>query len=287
MLRLKARAKINWSLDILGRREDGYHLMDMLMACVELGDELTMEPAETLNLRILGNDMLPADNNLVLKAARALQTATGTAFGASLELLKHAPVGAGMGGGSADAAAALVGLNRLWNLNLPEETLMNIGLSIGADVPFLLTGGLARVGGIGEVVHKLPDRTPVPLVIIQPCRPLSTKEVFETFDALGAVTHPNTTEAQQALLDGDLALLSAHAGNVLQQASEAKRPQISEAVAALDACGAVLATMTGSGSAVFGAFQTQAEASEAYRTLHKRWRKCWLTTTSAAGVTFA
>lgn len=286
MLRLKARAKINWSLDILGRREDGYHWMDMLMASVELADELAIEPADEFSLHIVGDDSLSTQDNLVLKAAQALREACGVQAGAQFTLTKLAPIGAGMGGGSADAAAALIGLNRLWETNLPMEQLLKLGLAIGADVPFLLTGGLARVGGIGEEIHPLPALPSIPLVIVQPCQALSTKEIFTAYDTLPYVAHPKTDAAQGALLRGDFALLSRYAGNVLQQASEAKRPQIAEAVAALNACGAAFATMTGSGSAVYGAFAGEQEAATAYRTLRKRWKKCWLTRTSAEGISF-
>lgn len=286
MLRLKARAKINWSLDILGRREDGYHWMDMLMTSVELADELTIEPADELNLRIAGNDSLSTQDNLVLKAAYALREAYGIQAGARFTLTKNAPVGAGMGGGSADAAAALIGLNRLWKTNLPMEQLLRLGLAIGADVPFLLTGGLARVGGIGEEIHRLPTLPSIPLVIVQPCEALSTKEVFNAYDTLPYVAHPQTDASEEALLRGDFNLFSRYAGNVLQQASEAKRPQIAEAVAALDACDAVFAMMTGSGSAVYGAYQCENEAAAAYLALRKRWKKCWLTRTSTEGISF-
>ncbi|MDD3213493.1 MAG: 4-(cytidine 5'-diphospho)-2-C-methyl-D-erythritol kinase [Eubacteriales bacterium] len=284
MFTLHARAKINWSLDILGRQANGYHRMDMLMSSVELGDELTIEPSDDLSLTIIGGDGLPETDNLVLKAARALRDVTGCKEGAHFTLKKLAPVGAGMGGGSADAAAALIGLNRLWQTNLSQNKIFGLGLSIGADVPFLLSGGFARVGGIGEEIEPLPPLPALPLVIVQPCKALSTREVFTDFDSLTSVAHPHTDGAQDALKALDYSRLSVTAGNVLYQAIEAKRPQITEAIAALTACGAAFATMTGSGSAVFGAFSTEAEAQTAFRTLRKRWRKCWLTRVAKEGV---
>ena len=287
MLRLCARAKINWTLDILGQKADGYHLMDMLMQSVDLADILTLEPSETFTLRIEGMEGLPMEENLVLRAAVAFQNATGYTGGASFYLEKHAPVGAGMGGGSADAAAALFGLNRLWNLGLNLAQLADIGAAVGADVPFLLYGGLARVGGIGEQIVPLKPAPIIPLVVLQPCQALSTKEVFTAFDSIPNVLHPDTDKAQAALLSGDMFALTETARNVLQQVSERKRPQIAEAIAALDALGASPALMTGSGSAVFGAFSTMQEASAAYRLLRKRWRRCWLTTTTAQGITEA
>lgn len=284
MLRLLARGKINWSLDILGLRGDGYHRMDMLMESVELADVLTLEPDDDLRLTATGCEGFAGEDNLVLRAARALKETAGCARGAALTLVKRIPVGAGMGGGSADAAAALVGLNRLWGLRLPTAQLEEIGARIGADVPFLVRGGLARVGGIGEAVRSLPSPPPVPLVVLQPCGALSTREVFAAYDTLPSVRHPDTDRAKEALLGRDLMVFGLHAGNVLAQAGEEKRPQIAEGVAALDACGARFAMMTGSGSAVFGAFANQSDAEEAYRILRRRWRKCWLTRTAAEGI---
>lgn len=284
MLRLYARAKINWTLDILGQRADGYHLMDMLMQTVDLADILTLEASETFTLRTEGMEDLPMKDNLVLRAAVAFQNATGYAGGASFHLEKHTPVGAGMGGGSADAAAVLFGLNRLWNIGLNLDTLADIGATLGADVPFLLYGGLARVGGIGERIVSLKPAPMIPLVVLQPCQALSTKEVFTAFDSLSKRTHPDTDKAQASLLTGNLSALAEVTGNVLQAVSEQKRPQIGEAIAALDALGASPALMTGSGSAVFGAFPHPQAAAAAYRVLRKRWRRCWLTTTTETGI---
>ena len=278
---LTARAKINWTLDVLGRRDDGYHRMDMLMSAVELADTLQIEPADTLTLA----DSLGFDNNLVLKAAKALGDATGCALGAAMRLTKRIPVGAGMGGGSADAAAALVGLNRLWGLDLPTERLREIALAVGADVPFLLDGGFARVGGIGEEIAPLPSIGAIPLVIVQPCGGLSTKEIFTLYDACGDVRHPDTDAAVDALQARDFASFAVAAGNVLQQVSERERPQIAEAQAALLAVGAFASLMTGSGSAVYGAFASKDEAAQAYRALRKRWKRTWLTETSDRGAT--
>nr|HML48352.1 4-(cytidine 5'-diphospho)-2-C-methyl-D-erythritol kinase [Clostridia bacterium] len=145
-MRIKARAKINWTLDIVGKREDGYHLLDSLIQSVELYDTLTIRPADTLEFVLEGYARVPDDdNNLALRAARLLIETAQVKAGANLSLKKRIPVGAGMGGGSADAAAVLMGLNRFWRLNLPEEQLRALGLAIGADVPFCMSGGLQRM----------------------------------------------------------------------------------------------------------------------------------------------
>ena len=152
-LKIQARAKINWTLDVVGTLPNGYHDLDMLMQSVTLCDQMTMEeaPQLTLYVRAQGRSFVPADgNNLVLKAAAALQAATGCTRGARITLKKYIPVAAGMGGGSSDAAAALVGLNRLWGLGLSPDKLEEIGLTVGADVPFCIRGGLQRAKGVGE-----------------------------------------------------------------------------------------------------------------------------------------
>jgi len=285
MLKVTARAKINWSLDILGTLSGGYHQMDMLMGNVSLSDALYLAPSDTLRLTVRGNPEIAAADNIVLKAASALQAKTGCSEGAAITLVKRIPHGAGMGGGSADAAAALLGLNQLWNLGLSPDDLCQIAQTLGADVPFFLTGGFARIGGFGEVIQPLPPLPETPLVILQPCKPQFTKEVFTLYDQLVKVSHPDTDTALSALLRSDFAALQKTAGNVLRQALEPRAPQIAEAIAALDACGAVFATMTGSGSAVFGAFENADAAAAAHRTLRKRWKKCWTAHTAGQSIT--
>ncbi len=285
MLKVTARAKINWTLDILGTLPSGYHKMDMLMSNTTLADELILTPHTELKLIMPGHPELSTEDNLVLRAARALRAHTGFTGGAEITLIKRIPHGAGMGGGSADAAAALLGLSRLWHAELPPGTLHSLAQELGADVPFFLTGGFARIGGFGEIITPLPPLPEIPLVVIQPCKPQPTGEVFALFDSLPSVSHPDTDSAQNALLQADFPALTRAASNVLQQALEPRTPQITEALAALDACGADFATMTGSGSAVFGAFTNAAAAATAYQALRKRWKKCWLSRTSAQSIT--
>ena len=285
MLKLTARAKVNWSLDILSKYPNGYHQMDMLMSNVSLSDELTFAPHDSLMLTVEGGNGIPIEDNLVLKAARALQETAGYAGGAEITLYKRIPHGAGLGGGSADAAAALIGINSLWKLDLTKEKLTGIAQTLGADVPFFLTGGFARIGGFGELVTPLPPLKEIPLVILQPCGPQSTKEVFALYDTLVKVFHPDTGAALSALQAGDFDAFARASGNVLQQALEPQLPQIPEALAALDACGALFTAMSGSGSAVFGAFADETAARDAQRVLHKRWKKCWACHTDVQSIT--
>lgn len=283
-MQLEACGKINWTLDITGTRSDGYHLMDMLMQPVTLCDTVTIELADALMLSCSGQPYLPPDErHLALRAARALQDATGCALGARLRVHKRIPVGAGMGGGSADAAAVLQGLNALWGLGLDQARLEAIGLTLGADVPFCLRGGLARVTGIGEVITPLPCAKGWPLCVIQPCEGLSTKAVFTAWHAGREAARPDNDAAAWALAEGSLPLLARSVANVLQPVSEAMRPEIRQAIADLRQAGAACALMTGSGSAVFGLFATDAEARAAADALKARHDRCWYCETVAGG----
>lgn len=276
-MNMLARAKINWTLDITGQRTDGYHLMDMLMQPVTLCDLVTIEPAETLMLTCGGEPYLPPDEkHLAMRAARALQMAAGCEQGAHIHVEKQIPVGAGMGGGSADAAAVLVGLNSMWGLGLSRERLEEIGLTLGADVPFCIRGGLTRTTGIGETMENLPCGGEWPLCVIQPCEGLSTGAVFKAYHAKEKPVSPDNDKAAAALAAGDLTELAKHLRNVLQPVSEDFRPEIRQAIDALKGLGATAALMTGSGSAVFGVFEEEADAQAAADALRQRWPKCWV-----------
>lgn len=304
MLCVAAYAKINWTLDILGTRPDGYHLMDMLMQTVSLCDLMWLEEAPEVTLEAAGaegtaaaaQDAMSSEpvrydaSNLVYRAALLLRERCGVRRGVRMRLQKRIPSGAGMGGGSADAAAALRGLNTLWRLGLSREELMRLGLELGADVPFLLTGGLARVGGIGEEIVPLLPAPQVWLVFLQPCGGLSTREVFSAFDALdpAALRRPDNAAAQEALLGGSLRALGAAMGNVLEAVSAPARPALSQAIEALEAAGAVRAMMTGSGSVVYGVFETCAGAAGAKAALDLLaarcgWGQVWLARTLPRG----
>lgn len=176
-----------------------------------------------------------------------------------------------MGGGSSDAAGVLVGLNRLWETGLTRAELEDVGLTLGADVPFCIRGGLTRTRGIGEAMEALPCGQCFPLVVIQPCGGLSTRDVFAAYHAQAISFRPDNDAAQAALADGDLRALSPALGNVLQPVSEQMRPAIADAIADLRKCGAAAALMTGSGSAVFGAFETKDTADAAFAALEKRY----------------
>ncbi len=287
-LKIQARAKINWTLDVVGVLPNGYHDLDMLMQSVTLCDQMTMEDADELTLSVrMGGGFVPADeSNLVLRAARALQAHSGCTKGARITLRKYIPVAAGMGGGSSDAAAALKGLNVLWGLGLSDDVLEEIGLTIGADVPFCIRGGLQRAQGVGERLTPVEIKRPLYIVAFQPCKGLSTKEVFTSLheDGIRDEDRPDNEAAQRALQNGDVRLLGRSLGNVLEPVSRRLRPDIDKAILDIEAAGAVKARMTGSGSAVFGVFLHAGACRKAAQELQKTYPSCRMMRTAECGV---
>lgn len=278
-MQIQARAKINWALEITGQRNDGYHLLDGVMQPLSLCDTLHIAPADGLSLSVEGAALSAGNDNLVLKAAQALQPFAGTQKGAAITLEKRIPMGAGLGGGSADAAAALKGLNAFWNLHLPMETLLEIGVTLGADVPFCLADAPMRAQGIGEILTPVPCRRTFPLVLIQPCESLSTKEIFTAYHAQNP-RGGSVENVMKALAEGNLAQMEENAVNMLETVSITQKPAIGEAKEALYASGAAFARMTGSGSVVFGAFETMEKARAARQALSGRYATCILTETA-------
>ena len=288
-MQVLARAKINWTLDVVGKRSDGYHQLDMLLQSVSVCDELNIAAAAELSLTLNQGARVPdTEDNLVLMAAAALAKAADCRLGAQIHLRKCIPIGAGMGGGSADAAAVLAGLNRLWGLNYTEQELQKVGLTVGADVPFCLAGGLKRARGIGEELTDVVCDRQFWLVVVQPCRGLGTKKVFTSleWEAIPPEYRPHTDAAERALVEGDLTKLCHAMGNALQPTSEQLRPEIRTAVHALKMQGARQAMMTGSGSAVYGVFASAVHARSAQEALKRRWPTCFMTHTCMEGLVF-
>ena len=224
---LDAYAKINWSLDITGQRQDGYHYLDMLMQPVSLSDEITLSPAPSMGITTGGHPRSRADeSNLAFRAAELMKRITGFPGFVHIHVHKQIPMCAGMGGGSADAAAVLIGLNSMWDTRLSASDLEKAGLMLGADVPFFIRGGLARVRGIGEELESCRCDHNFWLVVIQPCTGLSTAQVFSLWHQSAPLSRPDTDKALADLNAGNLSALNRHIANVLQPVSETIRPEI-------------------------------------------------------------
>ena len=282
MLTAHANAKINWSLSIRGRRPDGYHLLDMLMQSISLHDTLTFEPDDALTLSVDGKEGWD-EQNLVCRAASLLQEAGGVRRGARITLTKRIPAMAGLGGGSADGAAALIALNELWQLCWPSERLLALGLTLGADLPFCLTGGLRRVRGIGERLDVLTPPPSPGLILIMPDGGLSTGAVFHRWDDAPAPQPTDNDAAARALCAGDYALLDALAFNDLAAPAQALSSAVGAALHDMAACGARFARMSGSGSCCFGVFD---DPDAALTQLNRRWPTSFAVTTRPQGVEF-
>ncbi|MGI6738054.1 MAG: 4-(cytidine 5'-diphospho)-2-C-methyl-D-erythritol kinase [Christensenellales bacterium] len=278
-MQIDAHAKINWHLSVLYKREDGYHELDMLMQQIKLSDSVYLQKSDDISLSLARSYSIPySDKNIAYKAAMALKEYSGYSKGAKITLEKRIPVGAGLAGGSSNAAAVLHGLNKLWGLNLSYDTLAEIGLKLGADVPYCLHGGFVRAGGIGEKISPIPIDVQYWLVIIKPAKGLSTKNVFSNFvikeDRIGSIE--NTAIA---LKNRDFVLLSQSAKNDLQEVCENMNADINSAIVALKNAGARHAIMTGAGSAVYGVFRNYKDAERAYKNLQKVYRFCYLSYT--------
>lgn len=269
-IKLKAKAKINLGLDVLRKREDGYHEVRMIMQTIPLYDKLTIRTAEDdAQIRVQTNlHFLPVgEDNLVYKAAKLLMDEFQIKQGLEIELVKYIPVAAGMAGGSSDAAATLVGVNKLFELGLSMEELMARGVKIGADVPFCVMRGTALAEGIGEKLTPLPPMPKCHILIAKPGIHVSTKFVYGNLRANELKEHPDIDGQIRALKCGDLSELARLMGNVLETVTIPEYPVIRRIKDTMKEYGALNAMMSGSGPTVFGLFEDEEAAKEAYRVL--------------------
>lgn len=270
-LKLKAMAKINLGLDVLRKREDGYHELRMIMQTIRLYDKLQLTATEAPGIRVKTNlSFLPVnEDNLVYRAAALLRDEFGIEKGVFINLEKHIPVAAGLAGGSSDAAAVLVGMNRLFRLGLTMEELMERGVKLGADVPYCIMRGTALAEGIGEKLTRLPVPPSCHVLIAKPKIHVSTKFVYGNLRANELTEHPDIDGQLAALQTGDLDLLAAKMGNVLETVTIPAFPVIQEIKDEMLRMGAVNAMMSGSGPTVFGLYKDKAAARRTYEKLKK------------------
>lgn len=263
---IKAPGKINLGLDVVGRREDGYHLVKMVMQTVRLYDRLRFNKTKFESIVIESNlRYLPCnENNLVYKAIDIIRREYGITDGMHVTLDKRIPVAAGMAGGSSDAAATIKAMNRMYDLGMSPEKMAEMGLKLGADVPYCLMGGTALAEGIGEKLTKLSDVPAAKILLVKPNISISTKVVYEKIDSAGDLNHPDIDAIIRAVDNQDLRGICDNMGNVLETVSCDDYPVITSIKQRMLGFGAVGAMMSGSGPTVFGVFTDNDCAEKAF-----------------------
>lgn len=266
---LKALAKINLGLDVVRRREDGYHEVRMIMQTIQLYDRLDIKRTQEPGIQIQTNlSFLPVnENNLIYKAAKLLMDEFSITDGVSVKLDKRIPVAAGMAGGSTDAAAMLIGVNRLFSLGLTKRQLMERGVQIGADVPYCIMRGTALAEGIGEALSPLPPMVKCPVLVAKPSISVSTKFVYQNLKLDDTTIHPDIDRLIDDIKAKNLHDIAAHMGNVLETVTIPNYPVIDEIKKHMLSNGAVGAMMSGSGPTVFGLFDNEDTAKKAYKAM--------------------
>lgn len=283
-----AYAKINYTLDVLGRREDGYHNLASVMQTIALHDTLALRARDDATLALACDDpALESPANLVLRAAELLREhaardgrspSAPTLPGVTLELRKRIPAQAGLGGGSSDAATTLLALDAYWDLHLGIETLRALGARLGSDVPFFLPGGTAMIGGRGEVVEPLPPAEPLWLVLVKPPIGVSTATVFRTLAPSDYTSGDDTAMLAQAIRAGEPLPLE-RLSNALEPSVTAAEPAVAAALDALREAGAPIARMSGSGPTTYAPFRELKRATEVYERIRAAGLAAWLTHT--------
>ncbi|WP_278682154.1 4-(cytidine 5'-diphospho)-2-C-methyl-D-erythritol kinase [Paraclostridium bifermentans] len=284
---LKSRAKVNLSIDVLGKREDGYHLVEMIMQTIDLYDKLKITEIEENSILIKSNSLdIPLnEDNIMYKAVNLLKNQFNIEKGIEISIEKNIPVAAGMAGGSSNAAAVLVGLNKLWNLGLSENELKNIGLKLGADVPFCITGGSALAEGIGEELTNIKG-LPEDLNILV-CKPnifVSTKEVYQSLNMDKVKRRPKNKELIDALQKEDVKFISENMVNVLEEVTSLKYSEIGQIEDIMIKNKALGSMMSGSGPTVFGLFDNKDCAIKAKEDLQAKYNQVYLVKSSNKGV---
>ena len=271
-IELKALAKINLGLDVLGRRENGYHDVRMIMQSIFLYDEVRIEKKEAAGIEVETNlKFLPVgEDNIAYKAAKLLIDEFGIGEGVRITLRKHIPVAAGLAGGSSNAAAVLFGMNRIFRLGLSQKDLMERGVKLGADVPYCIMRGTVLAEGIGEELKRLPAMPKCTVLIAKPPISVSTKTVYEALDSKEITEHPDIDGIIKGLELGNLKMIAGSMGNVLEKVTVPMHPEIEKIKQEMKDAGALGAMMSGSGPTVFGLFESRAAARAAQRNIREK-----------------
>lgn len=274
-LKWKARAKINLGLDVCRRLENGYHEVKMVMQSVDIYDELEFKLRRDPDI-ILSMDsrygLGELSSNLIFRAAKLMKEYYGIRGGIEIHLKKAIPVAAGMAGGSTDAAATMLAMNRMFELEQSKEKLMELALRLGADIPFCILGGTALAEGIGEKLTPLPPPPQASLLVAKPPIMVSTKWVYETLRVDRLMHHPDIDGMVAALKAGNLSGITQRMENVMENVTQTKYPIIADIKKLMLEKGAMSALMSGSGPSIFGVFEEEKQAREACEHLRKNWK---------------
>ena len=286
-IELKSRAKINLSIDVLGKREDGYHLVEMIMQTIDLYDIIKIKEIEIdeININSNSSDIPLNENNIVYKAAKVLKDQFNIKNGVEIFIEKNIPVAAGMAGGSSNAAAVLVGLNKLWKLNLSEVRLQEIGLKLGADVPFCISGNAALAQGIGEELTYIKGLSKDTVILV--CKPnlfVSTKEVYESLDSKHIDKRPNNQLLIDCLKNEDTRQLAENMFNVLEGVTVEMHPVIQQIKDIMITNKALGAMMSGSGPTVFGLYENKEDAYMCKSILENQFKQTFVVACEEKGV---
>ncbi len=269
-MKINAYAKINLGLDVLRRRDDGYHEVRMIMQTIDLHDELVIDRIDEPGIRITTDrgDLSCGEDNLIHKAAKLMMDEYDLTGGIDVKLKKSIPVAAGLAGGSTDAAATLIAVNDLYGLGLSQSELEKLGVRIGADVPYCIMGGTALSEGIGEILTPVSPCPECMILLAKPGIGVSTAYVYNNLK-LDTVEHPDIDALMDGLRSGEIRKVAANMGNVLESVTAVKYPVIEQIKDEMSAHGAIRALMSGSGPTVFGLFDDRDKIEKAYESLKK------------------
>lgn len=280
-MKIKAYAKINISLDIVGKREsDGYHLLKMVMQNIDLYDEISIEKQNKDITISCNKSYVPTDSrNLAYKAASLFKETYNIEDGVHIDIVKNIPVSAGLAGGSTDAAAVLKLMNKIFKVNASNEELMELGLKLGADIPYCINGGTALCEGIGEKITSLPPFKDKILVLVKPSFGVSTKEVYKAFDLDKVRVHPKTENLIEAMEQDNLYYVASNMKNLLENVTLRKHNILIKIKEEMNKYGAVGSMMSGSGPSVFAFFDDMLKAQKCYEKMRENHREVFLTRT--------
>ena len=284
MVTVKANAKINLTLDILSKRLDGYHEVEMVMQSVGLFDTVRLERQQTgISLQMDTKELLADETNLAWKAARLFLDVYKIQDGVFIEIEKRIPIAAGLAGGSADAAGVLLGMNRLFGTGLSAKELCALGEQIGSDVPFCIEGGTMLATGRGEILRRLPDLPPLFVVLAKPPVSVSTAWAYKNYDKMGVLYHPDTKAMIAALSEGRVDNVASCLANVLEEVTQKEYTIIGAYKRVLMKNGAMASLMSGSGPTVFALAKTKTDADCAAAALAKNYPEATVLVVPTAG----